>query len=164
MALSTGTLAPDFTLSSKSRNGIKRIRLSDQFANSNVLLLFVPMAFTPVCASELYCITQDLSIYSSLSAIVYGISGDNPFAQEAWAQKEKIEITLLSDYDHTVAKAYGIAYDSFLPEMGLGMSGVAKRSAFLIDRRGYIRYAESHDDPKQVPDFHKIRDTLKLWQ
>lgn len=164
MALSIGSLAPDFTLSSKNKDGLKRIKLSDHFSNSNVLLLFVPMAFTPVCTSELCGVTQDLSIYSSLNAVVYGISGDNPFAQEAWAQKEKIEIALLSDYDHTVARAYGIAYDSFLPEIGLGMSGVAKRSAFLVDRRGYIRYAESHDDPKQVPDFHSIRDALKSWQ
>jgi len=164
MALSIGTLAPDFTLSSKGRDGLRRIRLSDQFAGSNVLLLFVPMAFTPVCTGELCCITQDLSDYSSLCATVYGISGDNPFAQEAWAQKEKIGVTLLSDYDHMVAKAYGVAYGSFLPEIGLGMSGVPKRSAFLIDRRGYIRYAESNDDPKQVPDFRRIRDALKSLQ
>ncbi|ALJ56953.1 Putative peroxiredoxin [Candidatus Xiphinematobacter sp. Idaho Grape] len=164
MALSIGTLAPDFTLSSKSRDGLRRVRLSDQFASSNVLLLFVPMAFTPVCTGELCCVTQDLSIYSSLHATVYGISGDNPFAQEAWAEKEKIGVVLLSDYDHMVAKAYGIAYGSFLPEAGLGMSGVPKRSAFLIDRRGYVQYAESNDDPKQVPDFLKVRDALKSLQ
>ncbi|QQY09169.1 MAG: redoxin domain-containing protein [Candidatus Xiphinematobacter sp.] len=164
MALPIGTLAPDFTLSCKSRDGLKRIRLSDQFANSNVILLFVPMAFTPVCTGELCCVTQDLSIYSSLRAVVYGVSGDNPFAQEAWAQKEQIGVTLLSDYDHMVAKAYGVAYGSFLPEMGLGMSGVPKRSAFLIDRRGYIRHAESSDDPKQVPDFSKVRRALESLQ
>ena len=45
-----------------------------------------------------------------------GISGDNPFAQEAWAQKEGITITLLSDYEHTVTEAYGVAYEQFLPD------------------------------------------------
>ena len=67
---------------------------------------------------------------------------------------------MLSDYDHAIARAYGVAYDTFLPEIGLGISGVAKRSAFLIDRQGIIRYAESSDDPKKLPDFAKIQEKL----
>ena len=67
---------------------------------------------------------------------------------------------MLSDYEHSVAKAYGIAYESFLPQIGLGMGGVAKRSAFLIDRAGVIQYTESHEDPKQLPDFVAIRTKL----
>ena len=69
-------------------------------------------------------------------------------------------MTLLSDYEHAVAKAYGIAYESFLPQIGLGMGGVPKRSAFLIDCSGVIQYAESSDDPKQLPNFEAIQAKL----
>ena len=160
MALSIGTRAPDFSLSSKSTEALRRISLSQHLGQSNVVLLFFPMAFTSVCTQELCNVTQELSAYSSLNAAIYGISGDSPFAQEAWAQKERIMISLLSDYEHVVAKAYGVAYDSFLPEIGLGMGGVAKRSAFLIDRQGIIQYSESSDDPAQLPDFAKIQAKL----
>jgi peroxiredoxin len=160
MALSIETPAPDFTLSSKSTEGLQRISLSQHRGHSNVLLLFVPLAFTEVCTKEFCDVTQSLTAYASLNAVVYGISGDSPFAQEAWAQKNGISIPLLSDYDHAVARAYGVAYDNFLPEIGLGISGVAKRSAFLIDRQGIIRYAESHNDPHQIPDFAKIQAQL----
>jgi peroxiredoxin len=101
-----------------------------------------------------------LNGYTDLKAAVYGISGDNPFAQEAWAQKEKIGVTLLSDYEHKVANAYGVAYDSFLPQVNLGMGGVAKRAAFIVDKNGAIQYAESSDDPKQLPNFDKIKAKL----
>ena len=91
---------------------------------------------------------------------VWGISGDNPFAQEGWAQRERITVPLLSDYEHKVARAYGVAHDSFLPQLNLGMSGVSKRSAFVVDKQGVIRYAESNDDPKQLPNFGNIKETL----
>ena len=156
MALSTGFQAPDFSLPTKTAEGLKQIRLSDYRGKQPVLLLFVPMAFTGVCSEELCGVSQSLNRYSSLNAAVLGISGDNPFAQEAWAQKEHISLPLLSDYQHEVAEAYGVAYDSFLPEIGLGMGGVAKRSAFLVDKEGVIQYAESNDDARVLPDFEAI--------
>ena len=103
---------------------------------------------------------MDLAVYGSLNAIVYGISGDNPFAQEAWAQKEKIGVPLLSDYEHEVAKAYDVAYDSFLPQMNLGMGGVPKRAVFIIDRAGVIQYSEVDDDARALPNFEKIKAKL----
>jgi peroxiredoxin len=118
------------------------------------------MAFTGVCTTEMCDMSNELSNYESLNAAVYGISGDNPFAQEAWAQKEKIGVTLLSDYEHKVTSAYGVAYDSFLPQINLGMGGVAKRSAFIIDKNGIVQYAESNDDAKQLPSFDKIKAKL----
>ena len=118
------------------------------------------MAFTGTCTTEFCEISKGIGAYDALDAVVFGISGDNPFAQQAWAAKEGITIPLLSDYDHAVAKAYGIAYESFLPEKGLGMGGVAKRSAFLIDRSGIIQYAEASDDPRQLPDFTAIQAKL----
>lgn len=158
--LTPGTKAPDFSLSSKQADGIKLVSLSAHAGTSNVVLLFVPMAFTSVCTEELCAISQGLNDYKSLNADVLAISGDNPFAQEAWAQKEKITLPLLSDYDHAVARAYGVAYDSFLPQFNLPMGGVPKRSAFVVDKHGIIQYAESSDDPKQLPNFEAIKAKL----
>jgi peroxiredoxin len=158
--ISIGTKAPDFTLSTATTEGPKQITLSAEIGKRNILLLFVPMAFTGVCTTELCEISKGIGSYDTLDCSVLAISGDNPFAQQAWAQKEGITVTLLSDYEHAVAKAYGIAYESFLPQIGLGMGGVPKRSAFLIDRSGVIQYAESSDDPKQLPNFEAIQAKL----
>ena len=160
MPLAVGTKAPDFTLSTKTADGPKQLKLSDNFGKRNTLLLFFPMAFTGTCTTEMCDVSNGLSAYSNMNATVYGISGDNPFAQEAWAQKEKISVPLVSDYEHKVAKAYDVMYDSFLPQLNLGMAGVAKRSAFIIDKTGVIEYAESNDDAKQLPNFDKIKAKL----
>ena len=119
--LTTETKAPDFTLSTATAEGPKQITLSKEIGSRNILLLFVPMAFTGVCTEELCTISKGIGAYDSLDCSVYGISGDNPFAQQAWAQKEGITIPLLSDYDHAVAQAYGVVYESFLPQIGLGI-------------------------------------------
>jgi len=160
MALSVGTKAPDFTLPTKTADGPKQVTLSDNFGKGNTLLLFFPMAFTGTCTTEMCGVTMDLSAYSSLNATVYGISGDNPFAQEAWAQKEKINVPLLSDYEHHVARTYDVAYDSFLPQLNLPMGGVPKRAVFVIDRDGVIQYAESDDDARALPNFDKVKARL----
>jgi peroxiredoxin len=160
MSLAVGTKAPDFALSTKTADGPKQIKLSDNLGKKNTLLLFFPMAFTGTCTTEMCEVSGGLSAYSGMNAAVYGISGDNPFAQEAWAQKEKITVPLLSDYEHKVAKAYDVMYDSFLPQLNLGMAGVPKRSAFVIDQNGVIQYVESNDDAKQLPNFDKIKAKL----
>jgi peroxiredoxin len=160
MSLTVGTKAPDFTLSTKTAEGPKQVKLSDNFGKQNTLLLFFPMAFTGTCTTEMCGVSMDLAAYGTLNAAVYGISGDNPFAQEAWAQKEKITVPLLSDYEHKVARAYDVAYDSFLPQMNLGMGGVPKRAVFVIDREGKIQHAESNDDARALPNFEKIKAKL----
>jgi peroxiredoxin len=160
MALPVGSKAPDFSLATKTDDGPKQIRLSEQVGKKNVLLLFFPMAFTGVCTTEMCDVSQGLGAYSDLNATVYGISGDNPFAQDAWAKKENITVPLLSDYEHHVARSYGVAYDEFAPHLNLGMGGVAKRSAFIVDRDGVIQYSESSDDAKQLPNFEKIKARL----
>ena len=160
MPLSVGTKAPDFTLSTKAADGPKQIKLSDNFGKENTLLLFFPMVFTGTCTTEMCEVSQGMNVYANSNTAVYGISGDNPFAQEAWAQKEKISVPLLSDYEHRIAKAYDVMYDSFLPQINLGMGGVPKRSAFIVDREGIIQYAESTDDARELPNFDKIKAKL----
>jgi peroxiredoxin len=164
MPLAVGTKAPDFTLSTKTGEGPKQIRLSDNFGKRNTLLLFFPMAFTGTCTTEMCEVSAGLNAYTNLNAAVFGISGDNPFAQEAWAQKEKINVPLLSDYEHKIARTYDVMYDSFLPQMNLGMGGVPKRSAFVVDKDGVIQYAESNDDARQLPNFDKIKAKLEELQ
>lgn len=104
--------------------------------------------------------TADYQSYVELDAEILAISGDNPFAQAAWAEKEGIKLTLLSDYEHDVAKAYGAAYDSFLPAKNLTMGGVPKRSAFVIDKDGIVRYSEILDNPGDLPNFEAIKLAL----
>ena len=156
MALSVGTKAPDFKLSSKKADGLKLISLSEHTTTGPVLVLFFPMAFTGVCTEEMCSVTQGIEQYSKAGTTVLAISGDNPFAQAAWAEKEGITLNLLSDYEHQVAKSYDVAYDAFLPQYNLGMGGVAKRSAFVVGNDGVIKYAESSDDPKHLPNFPAI--------
>ena len=161
MSIKVGDQAPDFTLVSKTATGPELVTLSELIGKSNIILLFVPMAFTGGCTSELCGISNGISEYDALDATVLGISGDNPFAQEAWAQKEGITITLLSDYEHAVTEAYGVAYEQFLPTKNLIMGGVSKRSAFVIDKSGVVQYAEVLDVPSEMPNFEAIKATLR---
>src|SRR6266480_3190744 len=110
MAISVGTKAPDFTLKSKQASGMQDVKLSNNFGKKNTVVLFFPLAFTGVCTKEMCDITAGLSGYSSLNADVIAISVDSPFAQEAWAQKEKINITLASDLNKEVIKQYGVVF------------------------------------------------------
>jgi peroxiredoxin len=161
MPLPVGSKAPDFELSTKNAEGIKLVKLGDNFGKKNTLLLFFPMAFTSVCTAELCSVSAGFASYDGLNTAVYGISGDSPFSLETWAKEAKISIPLLSDYDHSIAKAYEVAYPSFLPSANLPLAGVAKRSAFVIDLNGVIQYSESSDDPKVLPNFDAIEAKLK---
>src|SRR5205809_7923597 len=126
MPLPIGSKAPDFTLATKTSDGPEQVTLSANFGRANTLLLFFPMVFTSTCTMEMCGVSSDLCTYAEMSATVYGISGDNPFAQEAWARREGITVPLLSDYEHTVARAYDVVYESFLPQIGPSMGGVPR--------------------------------------
>lgn len=160
MSLSAGSTAPDFTLTTLGANGPELFKLSENLGQANLLLLFVPMAFTGVCTKEFCEISSGINEFTKLNAKVIGISGDNPFAQKAWAEKEGITLQLLSDYDHKVAAAYGVAYESFLPAKNLIMGGVPKRSAFIVDKAGGVQYAEVLESPGDLPDFEAIKAKL----
>jgi peroxiredoxin len=155
MALSVGTKAPDFTLKSKKPSGLVEVKLSNNFGKKNTLVLFFPLAFTSVCTKEMCDVTAGLNGYSGLNADVIGVSVDSPFAQEAWAQKERISITLASDLNKETARAYG----TLLPDL-LGLGSVSARAAFVVDKQGTIRYSEQTPTPKDLPDFKAIKDAL----
>lgn len=160
MSLSVGSTAPDFTLTTLGANGPELFKLSDHIGQGSLLLLFVPMAYTGVCTKEFCELSNSINEYTKLNAKVIGISGDNPFAQKAWAEKEGITLQLLSDYDHKVTEAYGVAYESFLPAKNLIMGGVPKRSAFIVDKAGVVQYAEVLESPGDLPNFEAIKAKL----
>jgi peroxiredoxin len=156
MALSTGSKAPDFTLKRKTADGVVDVKLSDNFGNKNTVILFFPLAFTGVCTEEMCDVSQGISAYSDLNADVLAISVDSPFAQEAWAEKENIKIPILSDLNKTVAKAYDVLLSDLI-----GLGAVSARAAFVIDKEGTIKYSEETPTPKDLPNFDKIKETLK---
>jgi glutaredoxin-dependent peroxiredoxin len=155
MALSVGTKAPDFTLKSKQATGLVDVKLSNNFGKKNTVLLFFPAAFTGVCTAELCDVTAGLSQYTGLNADVIGLSVDTPFAQEAWAQKEKIGITLASDLNKVVTKEYDVLFP-----MLAGVGDTAARAAFVIDKHGVIQYSEKTPTPKDLPNFTAVREAL----
>lgn len=155
MAIPVGSKAPDFTLKSKTASGLVDVTLSKNFGGKSTVLLFFPLAFTSVCTKEMCDVSAGLSQFAGLNADVIGVSVDSPFAQEAWAQKEKIEITLASDLNKKTAEAYG----TLLPDL-IGLGAVSARAAFVIDKQGVVRYSEQTPTPKDLPNFNAIRDTL----
>jgi glutaredoxin-dependent peroxiredoxin len=155
MPIPVGTKAPDFTLKSKQASGLVDVKLSSNFGKKNTVLLFFPAAFTGVCTQELCDISGGLKAYSGLNAEVIGISIDTPFAQEAWAQKEKITIPLVSDLNKEVIKKYDVVFP-----MLAGIGDTAARAAFVIDKEGTVRYSEQTPTPKDLPDFNRVKEAL----
>ena len=155
MAISVGSKAPDFTLKSKQASGLVDVKLSNNFGKKNTVLLFFPAAFTSVCTQEMCDISAGLNGYSGLNAEVIGISIDTPFAQEAWAQKEKINIPLASDLNKEVIKKYDVVFP-----MLAGIGDTAARAAFVIDKGGVVQYSEQTPSPKELPNFNKVKETL----
>lgn len=155
MAIPVGAKAPDFSLKSKQSTGLVDISLSSNFGKKSTVLLFFPAAFTGVCTQELCDISSGLNVYSELNAEVIGISVDTPFAQEAWAQKEKITIALASDLNKEVIKNYDVVFP-----MLAGVGDTAARAAFVIDKNGVVQYSEQTPTPKDLPDFAKVKEAL----
>lgn len=155
MPITVGTKAPDFSLKSKQTAGLVDVKLSSNFGKKNTVLLFFPAAFTGVCTQEMCDITAGLNGYSGLNADIIAISIDTPFAQEAWAQKEKIKITLASDLNKEVIKKYDVVFP-----MLAGIGDTAARAAFVIDKAGVIQYSEQTPSPKELPNFDKVKEAL----
>lgn len=152
MPLTVGTPAPDFTLKSSDMQDVK---LSDYRGKKNVVLLFVPAAFTGVCTDELCGVSQGLDKYTSADTEVIGISPDAPFSQAVWKKQENFDVTLVSDYQRKTIGDYDVVLDDLA---GLGPG--SKRAAFVVDKEGVIRYAEATPTPKDLPDFDAIHSVL----
>jgi len=153
MAITIGQAAPDFSLFDTEKT---KIALADQ-KGSNVVLLFFPLAFTGVCTTELCNIRDNIAAYNSTNAKVFGISVDSLFTLGKFKEEQHLNFPLLSDFNKEVAAAYGALYENFV----LDMKGVAKRSAFVIDKEGIVRYAEVLESAGDLPNFTAIQATLQ---
>jgi peroxiredoxin len=155
MAIPVGSKAPDFTLKSRKGGALVDVKLADTVGQKNTVVLFFPLAFTGVCTTEMCDLTAGLSAYAQLNAEVIGISVDSPFAQEAWAAKEKIGITLASDLNKEVTKKYDVVFP-----MLAGVGDTSARAAFVIDKNGVVQYSEQTPTPKDLPNFNAIKEVL----
>lgn len=156
MSLQIGDAAPEFTL--KNHN-LEDVSLSDFKGKTNVVLLFFPLVNTAVCEKELCTMRDGLSQYGDLDAQVLAVSVDSPFAQKLWVSKHQFNFPLLSDFNKEVCQKYEAYYDVF----GAGKfdyKGVAKRSAFVIDKEGVIRYAEVLENAGDEPNYDAIKEAL----
>lgn len=153
MPLAIGTKAPVFTLKSKNASGLTDVTFP--VAGKPTVLLFFPLAFTGVCTDELCSVSQNLDVFAGNVANVVAVSVDSPFAQEAWAAKENITVTLVSDLNKEATNAYEVLFKGIA---GIGDS--AARAAFVIDADGVIQHAEQTPTPKDLPDFEAIKSAL----
>ena len=155
MPIAVGSKAPDFTLKTKTSEGLKDIKLSDNFGKKQTVLLFFPLAYTSVCTEELCDVSNGLGGYTALGADVIGISVDSPFAQEAWAKSSGIKITLVSDLNKDTTKAYDVLFPALA-----GIGDTSARAAFVIGTDGTVSYAEQTASPKHLPNFDAIKAAL----
>ncbi len=155
MPIAVGSKAPDFTLKSKAADGLKDIKLSDNFGKKQTVLLFFPLAFTGVCTQEMCDTTAGLSAYEKLGADVIAISVDSPFAQEAWAKANGIKLTIVSDLNKETTKAYDVVFPGLA-----GIGDTSARAAFVIGKDGIVKYAEQTPTPKDLPNFAAIQAAL----
>ena len=154
MALSVGQAAPDFEI--PLAGSPDKFKLSDNQGKQPVVLLFFPLAWTGICTAELCSIRDSYQEYKDLGCRVVGISVDSPFALDKFKAEQSYPFDMASDFNKDVSAAYGALYEELL-----GFKGVSKRSAFVVGKDGKVLYAEVNDDPKQLPDFAKVKDAVR---
>lgn len=153
MSIQIGQVAPDFTLYDTEKNPVQL----SSFKGQKVLLLFFPQSFTGVCTKELCSVRDNIALYNGTDAKVFGISVDSVFTLGKFKEEQNLNFPLLSDFNKVVSEKYGSIYHDWI----LDMKGVSKRSAFVIDRKGNVQYAEVLDNAGDVPNFEKINTLLK---
>ncbi len=148
--------APDFTTKACDGERIEDFTLSRELGKESIVLAFFPLAFSPVCTDEMCQLRDSLAQFNSLKARVYGISVDSPFTLNAFIKANHLKFKLLTDFNREISRAYGALHDDLM-----GLKGVAKRSVFVLDKDGVVRYKWVSDDPRQLPDFGAIRKALE---
>ncbi len=154
VSLKEGTKAPSFSLLDTDR----KMRELGEFMKGNLVMAFFPGAFTSTCTKEMCTFRDSLAKMNQLNASVLGVSVSDPFSNKAFAEKNGLSFPVLSDFNREVIRKYGIVLDDFA-----GMKGytAAKRSIFILDKTGTIRYRWVSDDPGKEPDYGEIERKLK---
>ena len=155
MAVAKGDKAPVFTLPDTQ----KKPRSLSEFLGKKTVLAFYPGAFTGVCTKEMCTFRDSLSELGTLDAQVVGISVDSPFANRGFAEANKLTFPLLSDFTRAVSKQYAGLVEDF---SGLKGYTAAKRSVFILDAQGTVRYAWISDDPGVEPPYDEVRKALAV--
>lgn len=150
--LKVGDTAPDFTL--KTAGG-ESWQLSNFRGKKNVVLAFVPFAFSSVCSAQLPSYEAELDRFKDLDAEVVSISMDSPFALTAWSKSMNTSFPLLSDFypQGKVVDLYGVRHQA----------GMAERALFGIDKEGVIRFIEIQDSPGNMPDNENLFEALRRF-
>ena len=153
MSTEVGQKPPDFQLPDQDR---KTKSLKD-FAGKKLVLAFFPGAFTSVCTKELCTLRDSTQNMNTLNAQVIGIDVNDPFTNKAFADENRLQFPVLSDYARSTVRAYKINHDDFA---GLTGYTAAKRSIFVLDDKGTVRYRWVSDDPMKEPNYEEIKAVL----
>jgi len=153
MTVTVGKKAPDFALFDTD----KKVRSLKEFLGKKTVLAFYPGAFTGACTKELCALRDSMTRFNELNAQVVGISVDAPFANKAFASQNNLQFPILSDYTRATIQAYGIVHDGFA-----GLTGyiASKRSVFVLDTDGVVRYAWVSDNPGVEPNYEEVTKAL----
>ncbi|MGH9687132.1 MAG: redoxin domain-containing protein [Candidatus Acidiferrales bacterium] len=149
MAISVGMAAPDFSLKDQSQ---KDVKLSDFQSKKNVVLVFYPLDWSPVCTNEHTCFVNDMKRFEQLDAQVLGISVDSVWSHKAFAEKMHIQYPLLADF-----QPRGAVGDKF--GVYLSDKGITGRAIAIVDRQGKVAWFKNYDIPS-VPDVNEVSDAL----
>ncbi|TWW02022.1 redoxin domain-containing protein [Chitinophaga pinensis] len=156
MNVTVGAKAPSFSLLNTEK---QKVSLED-YKGQNLVILFFPLAFTSVCTAELCSIRDNIGTYNDLNTAVVGISVDSPFTLGKFKAEQNLNFPLLSDFNKDISQAYGAFYENFV----LDLKGVSKRSAFVVDKEGVVRYAQVLESAGDLPDFEAVKNTLNGLQ
>jgi peroxiredoxin len=153
MALSVGTAAPDFSLKDQNQ---KDVKLSDYRGKKNVVIVFYPLDWSPICTNEHVCLVNDMKQFDKLDAQVLGLSVDSVWSHKAFSEKMGIQYPLLADFQPrgAVAEKFGVY---------LADKGITGRAIAIVDRAGKVAWFKNYDIPV-VPDIKEVSDALAKVQ
>ncbi len=150
-----GEKAPDFTIPNENN---QPVTLSHELGKGPVVLSFYVFDFTGVCQGQLCSMRDRFPDLQKYGATVFGISTDSPHSHRAFKEKEGFQYHLLSDWNKEVSRKYGVQYDDFGPTH---LHGVSKRSVFVLDKTGTVKFKWVTEDPKVPPDINKVIEAVQ---
>jgi peroxiredoxin len=149
MSIAVGQAAPEFTLKDQS---MAEVKLADFRGKKNVVIMFYPLDWSPVCTNEHACVVNDMKKFDSLDAQLLGLSVDSAWSHKAYAEKMGIKYPLLADFNPrgAVAEKFGVY---------LADKGITGRAIAIVDKGGKIAWFKNYDIPV-VPDINEVAQAL----
>jgi mycoredoxin-dependent peroxiredoxin len=149
MPISVGQAAPEFTLKDQNQ---KEVKLADYKGKKNVVMVFYPLDWSPVCTNEHACLVNDMKKFETLDAQVLGVSVDSVWSHKAYAEKMGIQYPLLADFQPrgAVADKFGVY---------LADKGITGRAIAIVNKEGKVAWFKQYDIPT-VPDINEVAQAL----